>query len=175
VQTQRPTLESAQALADLARAADAPEHLAHAAYLTLGAVAGRLGTDEERRRYLTEIDRVAEERSDDPSWRRAWIVSLGNAGLPEVFDRVGPYLLDSDESVRERAVSALRKLESPEALSALQHALTGDSSAAVRKAALEALSPRAADQAVRRSIQEATADADESIRAEALRILAGEA
>jgi hypothetical protein len=118
------------------------------ARLALGSIAHQLqDADPERaHRLVTDLDTEL-ARASTPRERTLLLSALGNAGAPDQTATIAPFADDSDPAVRERAVNALRLIDTPEAHDLLERKARTDPSSAVRARAVEALSftPPAAD------------------------------
>ena len=140
VQTDRPSVDSARALARVL--ADDDVRVVQGALCMLGGVAGRIGSDSARREAFASLAAMAARRGDDPRWQRAYLVALGNSGHASVYASVQPHLRSGDGHMRQSAVRALRRVTSPQARSQVLAVLGSDPSPLVRAEAIEAIGRR---------------------------------
>ncbi len=109
------------------------------AVLVLGALAARSDARVFGEATALEVVLALETSARRLGAADLWLHALGNAGMPQVLDRVAAYLDDPVDSVREAAVFAIRKLASPAAVEIMARKAIGDASPRVRATAAEAL------------------------------------
>ncbi|HEY5922302.1 MAG TPA: HEAT repeat domain-containing protein [Kofleriaceae bacterium] len=122
----------------------APTRTQTIAHLALGNMASKLAiTDAARSAALVSdyASRLASARTDDE--RMSWLSVLGNAGTPSAAAAIETQLDASDPTIRGRALSALRRVESPKVDATLTRALD-DGDTGIRESAAWALTRRAA-------------------------------
>ncbi|MAE78002.1 MAG: hypothetical protein CMJ85_14155, partial [Planctomycetes bacterium] len=100
--------------------------------LAFGVLAGR--SDARLGDGRTGLDRLLamETSARNAGATEAWLDALGNSRQPAILDRVMPYLDDSDARVRQRAVVALRGIDTPGAAAAIEHRAMHDADLQVR-------------------------------------------
>lgn len=97
-----------------------------------------------------------------------WQESLGNAGTTDVLEAARRYGTDGDEVVRAMAMTALRRVDSGDAIDVLARAATVDASPTVRKRATEALAENPAGASFETLANIAESDPDDGVRFAAL-------
>lgn len=134
---ERPEPETVQAVAEAWRAAGGVER--QSAATVLGAAAGHLYRSGDPDRALGHVRQLEGAlRGAEGDDRRALVLALGNAGVPESIETVAAFAADDDPGVRRAAATALRK--TPGALA--EQALTGlmaDADPRVARAAVKSL------------------------------------
>lgn len=135
---EQPELETVQMVADAWKSAEGIER--QSAATVLGAAAGHLYRSGETDAALTQVHRLegALRGGAEGEDRRALVLALGNAGVPEAVETVAAYAGDADPGVRRAVATALRK--TPGALA--EQALTGlmsDADPQVARTAVKAL------------------------------------
>jgi hypothetical protein len=134
-----PTVESEQALRDLARSST-DEQIRSTAQLALGMMARSLAADEpERTRRILQDSLQELAAATTPEARRQQLLVLGNIGASETLGVITPYLRDEAAPVRSAAAAALRWLESSAVDELLVNALANDADTTVRLEAAQAL------------------------------------
>ncbi len=125
----------------------------------LGAAAGHLYRNGETDLALTHVRRIegALRTAGDTADRRALVLALGNAGVPETVETVAAYARDSDPAIRRAAATALRKTPGAVAEQALG-SLMRDADPRVARTAVAALSKHPLDAGHLRSLAGAVAD-----------------
>lgn len=154
---ERPETRTVQMVAEAWGAADGVEK--QSAATVLGAAAGHLYRSGETEQALGHVRRLegALSAAEDTADRRALLLALGNAGVPEAVETVAAYAGDADPAVRRAAATALRKTPGAVAEQALG-ALMRDDDARVARTAVKALSRHALGDEHLRSLAAAVAD-----------------
>lgn len=112
----------------------------------LGATAGALYRNEHSGEALAAVERLASDlrAAKAPREQVDLLMSLGNAGVPEQAATIASYAGSDSPEVRRAAAKALRKIQTPEARTALM-GLVGDSAVPVQATAMESLGRRKLD------------------------------
>ena len=103
----KPTADTLAALLKVAVDPASTERLGSTSLMMLGSCTRRNGS-EEASRQLLELEKVlGKERHD------VWLAALGNCGLPQVIEPATRHLDSEETHIRQLAVEALRRVDSP--------------------------------------------------------------
>jgi HEAT repeat protein len=165
-QIDKPDLASFQQLLSIAHDGTADPRLRSASLFMLGAAAGREGADPALMQQLLSFEEAAVESG----MLDRYLEALGNTGSAQILPKVVEHLESNDPKVRSAALDALRRLETPEAVSLLQQYATQDPSPQVRIEAVDTLSGHSGSHVIS-TYKSMMSDSSASVRSELARAL----
>ena len=114
-----------------------------AAQLSLGIIAYQL-RDLEPQRSRAIADETLQQlaQATDFAEKVDALAVLGNTGDIRALQAIEPLFADTNELLRQRACTTLRRVRTPQAIAAIFKAMTTDASAGVRSECAESLSPQ---------------------------------
>jgi HEAT repeat protein len=165
---EQPTQETVAALRDLTESD--LERVGNAAALALGAAAGKLvnSTSEAERSQASGVIAALASKltaSGDAREQARLLAALGNAGSAESLDEIVPFLSHPSPHVRERATTALARIDDPRVDGLLVSIMTRDPDGGVRQAAVATAGTRPPSQATTPVIEKVLrGDEDAAVR-----------
>ncbi len=168
-----PSPEAEEAMKGMVDPAD-KDNLGTNSLFILGVMANRLGTtDPGRAAELVHHILDQEQAFKEADQTHFFLGALENTGHPAAYEKIIPYLDNSETQVRVDAVSALGRMPQPEATTHLVQAM-GDESPEVRVAAILAASNRSSGSELKAGVKNALlSDPSKEVRQEALSYFAG--